>query len=178
MSENYNPSRRNFIVGLTALMGSAMVASACHAAADFNTGAKAAALSDKQLKLVELIGDIIIPDTDTPGAAKADVHGFINHMLAKFMRKKDAKAFMRGLAAFDAKAGGFLSLPADQQVAAVADVDKKLKIDTFYSTLKGLVITGYYTSKIGASEELAYDPIPGQYHEIPFSDIGRIWVSQ
>ena len=70
-----------------------------------------------------------------------------------------------------------MALPAQKQIAAVAAVDKKIKEDKFYSTFKGLVLTGYYTSKIGASEELAYDPIPGQYHEIPFSDIGRRWAS-
>ena len=168
--------RRNFITGLTALMGSTLALSACDAAVDYKEGPKAKILSADQLEQVKRIADIIIPDTDTPGAAAADVHGYINHMVAKYMNDKEATAFTDGLTALDAKAGGLLSLSADDQVAAIAAVDDKMENDKFYRTLKGLVITGYYTSEIGGTVELNYDPVPGPYHEVPLADLdGKAW---
>ena len=41
--------------------------------------------------------------------------------------------------------------------------------------LKEAVVFGYYTSQIGASQELGYSPVPGPYREVPFSDVGKVW---
>lgn len=170
-------SRRSFISGLTALMGGALALSACDAAVDYKSGPKAKILSGDQLKMIELMADIIIPDTDTPGAATAGVHDFINHMVAKYMTDEEAEAFTNGLAVVDTSAGGFLSLSHDKQVAVVAALDENMKKERFYRIFKGLVVTGYYTSEIGATQELIYDPVPGPYHEVPLADIGRAWAT-
>lgn len=170
-------NRRSFITGVTALMGSALAISACDAAVDYNAGAREEILSTEQLQMVERVANIIIPDTDTPGAAKAGVHNYINHMVAKFMTDNERAAFIKGLSDFNAASSGFLSLSPESQVAAVSTVDDNMKKDKFYRTLKGLVVTGYYTSEIGATEELIYDPVPGQYREVPFSELGRAWAT-
>lgn len=47
----------------------------------------------------------------------------------------------------------------------------------FFLTLKELTIAGYYTSEIGATEELRWDPAPGRIDlDVPFSEIGRTWA--
>jgi len=168
-------SRRGLLVGLTALMGSSMASAALKGALDFSTSKPAKSLSPDQLKMVELMADIIIPDTDTPGAAKANVHGFIDHMLTKFFPQETGLQFIEGLEHFDQKSGGFLSLTPSQQYAAVEAEDETLGSNRFYGMFKGLVVAGYYTSEIGGAEELTYDPVPGPYQELPLSDVERQW---
>lgn len=168
-------NRRGLLVGLTALVGSTMASSVLKGALDYQAGPRGKILSPDRLKIVELAADIIIPDTDTPGAAKAGVHHFIDHMVAKFMSKKESDDFIAGLKAFDAQAGGFLSLSKEGQYDAVKVADDQLHEDSFYTSLKALVVAGYYTSEIGATEELIYDPVPGPYEEMPLAEIGRQW---
>lgn len=57
----------------------------------------------------------------------------------------------------------------------MTDIDKMEM--TFFILLKKLVTLGYYTSEIGATEELSYLPVPGNYIAcISFSEIGRAWA--
>src|SRR5262245_17834408 len=51
---------------------------------------------------VAALADAIIPDTDTPGARAAGVHVFIDLLLAECVTADERKAFVDGLAAFDA----------------------------------------------------------------------------
>lgn len=50
--------------------------------------------------------------------------------------------------------------------------DRKL-----FKQFKALVTFGYYTSEIGASQELAYLAIPGGYKgNFKFKDVGKAWA--
>jgi hypothetical protein len=36
---------------------------------------------------------------------------------------------------------------------------------------------GYFTSEVGATQVLRYDPVPGAYHGcIPFEEVGKTWA--
>ncbi len=173
--ENISVSRRKFVTGLTAIMGTAFVATyagAIDAAVAYQSGERGKILSAKQLEMVKLIGEIIIPQTDTPGAIAADVHGYIDFMVADFMTKNAQKEFIRGLEALDKQAAGFLKLDATAQEAFIADLDKKAyskggkKTYGFYRSLKGWITTGFFTSKAGMSETRAYNPLPGPLREV------------
>lgn len=51
-----------------------------------------------------------------------------------------------------------------------------LRIQPFYRMLKELTLVGYYTSEIGASQELQYVHTPGRYDGcIPIEELGRAW---
>lgn len=136
--------------------------------------------TEHQLKIVAHISDIIIPVTDTPGAMAADVHLYIDHIAANWMNKTQSHELISGIDKIDsdakAKYGrGFLALASEIQVAIVQTLDDKLKQEPAYKVLKTYTVIGYYTSKIGMTVELNYDPIPGPYKEIPFSDVGKAW---
>jgi len=170
-----NLNRRRFVTGLTAMMGASFVslnAGAIDAAVAFQSGARAKILTSSQLELVKLIGEIIIPQTDTPGAIATDVHGYIDYMVADFMTVKAQKAFIKGLDELDNKAGGFLKLDATSQEAFVAELDKKAYSKGgkttygFYRSLKAWVTTGFFTSKEGLTEAGAYNPLPGPLREV------------
>ena len=47
----------------------------------------------------------------------------------------------------------------------------------FFRMLKELTLAGYYTSEIGATQELQWLPSPGRYDaDVPLSDVGRAWA--
>ena len=47
----------------------------------------------------------------------------------------------------------------------------------FYRQLKELTVAGYYTSEVGATQELQWQAAPGRYDsDVPLSEIGRAWA--
>jgi len=173
---NISLNRRRFLSGLTAMMGSSFIAvnaGPIEAALAYQSGARGKVLTKEQLEIVKLVGEIIIPQTDTPGAIAADVHGFIDYMLADFMTKKDRTEFLSGLDNFDAKAGGFTKLSAGDQYDFVERMDKKAfarganqKTYAFYRSLKDWVTTGFFSSEAGMTQTGTYHPLPGPMREV------------
>ncbi len=48
---------------------------------------------------------------------------------------------------------------------------------SFFRQLKELTLAGYYTSEVGATEELQWLAAPGRYDaDLPLSDVGRAWA--
>jgi glucoside 3-dehydrogenase (cytochrome c) hitch-hiker subunit len=116
---------------------------------------------------VEVLTDMIIPTTKTPGARAALVNRFIDLML----NDEDAdrkKSFLQGLSWLDGRTMAlhqkpFIGLTAAQQtdlLTSLADPDNKKPEDQpgvrFFEEIKDLTIFGYYTSKIGMEQELEY----------------------
>ena len=176
--------RRDFLTGLSVLMGGALTYTAIKAfdgAEDFSPGDELQLLSQDQAQVLEQIADIIIPETDTPGAAGVGIKSFFDHMLVKWMAKKDQKKFMATLTGFMKSEPNFLSQDLAQQTATVQKLDDEMTQDkpfsAFYRTVKELTLVGYYTSEVGATIELAYDPVPGPYHQVSIDDYSRVWAT-
>ncbi len=153
----------------------------------FNTG---------QRKAVELLSEMIIPTTDTPGAIAAGVPDFIAAIVGDWYKPAERKIFMQGLLALDeycASNGGksfaesgeavrIDALKAQEAAAAEYKGPQPLRLRKpaedenapFFKRLKELVVLGYYTSEVGATQELAYLPMPGYYDgSYDFDKIGR-----
>lgn len=61
--------------------------------------------------------------------------------------------------------------PAAVDVWDPADVGRA----SFFRTLKELVLVGYYTSDVGATQELVVNPMGVWRPDIPYSEIGKSW---
>ena len=134
-------------------------------------------LDPHQSETVATIAGLIIPTTDTPGARAAQVHRFIDLLLAEWAPDDDRKQFLDGLADVDARARtaygtDFISATAAQREAILTALDADLrtrqeaKQDTwklFFQRMKFLTVYGYCTSEVGATAELHYEVIPGSY---------------
>ena len=149
------------------------------------------ALSDHQNELVVTISEHIIPATDTGGAEAANVNRFIDSVLADGFLPDDRDRFLAGLDEVDAEAESqhgapFLECSSDQQIELItawdeaafgSDAEFDPESPPFFRTMKELTVYGYYTSEIGASQELRFDPVMGRYEPcIPFEEIGRAWA--
>jgi len=131
---------------------------------------------------VAALADAIIPDTDTPGARAAGVHVFIDLLLADCMTAGDRTAFVDGLAAFDASCrqahgtGIEGATPAQRTALLVRAEGEK---NAFVQSLKSLTVLGYGSSKIGASQALAWVAVPGGYRGcIDLAPGQRTWVQR
>ena len=121
-----------------------------------------------QNETVVLLSEMIIPQTDTPGAKAAKVNEFIDLVLDD-ANEAERKQFLNGLAWMDGRSQelfgtDFVSAAPEQQTALltiVASPKNKAFEDQvgteFFKAIKALTITGYYTSEIGMKQELGDD---------------------
>jgi hypothetical protein len=125
-------------------------------------------LDAHQNDTVVAIGELIIPQTDTPGAKAAKVNEFIDLVLAD-AGPAERREFLRGLAWMDARSrelfgGDFVAVTPEQQTALLTILSSPANTSAgdqlgrdFFESVKSLTITGYYTTEIGLRQELGED---------------------
>lgn len=131
------------------------------------------ALDDAQLHKVATIAELIIPETDTPGAIAAGVPEFIQRIVTEWYTPEERGAFVIGLDDIDAESHARFGVPflqlsnADRTAVLRAMESGKAATDRghgrFFGQIKELTVLGYYTSEVGAQSELVYRPVPGAY---------------
>ncbi len=113
-------------------------------------------LNREQQALVTTIAEMIIPETDTPGATSVKVPEFIDLILSEWASDDEKAAFLAGLADIDARAAGlgtprFVDMPAARKVELLTALDAaradKSGAGLAFARLKGLTVYGYFTSK-------------------------------
>jgi hypothetical protein len=174
-------NRREAIQRATLLLGGVISAPLMAGAMGqiLNTGESVAVTADQAALLAE-VADIIIPTTGTPGAKAAGVEKFIVRVVRDCFEKPEQEKFYAGLAKLDAdsqaKFGkGFSALDLAQKNVMLkqSTVDNK----AFFLMMKGLTVTGYFTSEIGATQALEYLPIPGKFEAcIPLKPGQKAWA--
>lgn len=141
-------------------------------------GSKSGFLNADQAALVAALAEIIIPKTDTPGAAEAGVPGFIDLMLKDCYAKADQDRILTEMAAFDKAAkdafgNSFVSCTPEQQKEHTGKVHAEALVAVksenppkdrpFILVMKELTLLGYFTSEAGATKVLNYVAVPGAY---------------
>jgi hypothetical protein len=139
-----------------------------------NTGSSVAVSAAQEALLADL-ADVIIPTTKTPGAKAAGAEKFIVRVMRDCYVKADQEKFYASLAKFDQDCGGFAKLNEAERTAAVKKLTTTDK--EFFLRMKELTVTGYFTSKIGATEALAYLPVPGRFEScMPLNKEQKTWA--
>src|SRR5215467_4621056 len=146
-------------------------------------------LKSRQYATVVAMTDLIIPDTDTPGAKGAGVNEFIDLILTEWATPEERSRFLDGLAGIDKQSQSlygknFADASSEQQVAQLRAIDDAVmnnrvvrprhgntipKPDSqlegeFWFVFKRITLHGYYTSEIGFTQELKLQLIPGEQH--------------
>lgn len=146
--------------------------------------------------MIAQLAELIIPETDTPGARAAGVPEFISRIVTDWYTPTERRLFCEGLASLDnyclAQHRRHFNAcdPAQQTLALqVADLQSRSyrskaaksfdgndEESPFFFKLKELTVLGFYTSQVGATTELAYNPAPGRYDgDFDFAAVGRQW---
>ena len=110
-------------------------------------------LNREQQALVTQIAEMIIPETDTPGATSVKVPQFIDLILTEWASDDERSVFLAGLADIDARASAlgaprFVELTSGRKTELLTSLDAARE-DTkgaglAFGRLKGLTIYGYF----------------------------------
>ena len=136
-----------------------------------------------QMDIVTEIAEIIIPKTDTSGAKDAGVPAFIDLALADVYPKDAQDRFTTGLGAFATAAAtagkSFLEQDPAQRVAFVKQsLEQALAGDVnpkpFILMARELTLLGFFTSRVGITENMEYVAVPTAYHGcVPLSQMKK-----
>jgi hypothetical protein len=143
--------------------------------------------SERQLALMREVAQGVIPATDTPGAGDVGAGAFtvlaLAHGLdgtrqpflpsplveARHLRPDGSLNHVSWLEnVLDRRAGGdWLSLTEAARNGVLGALDAEAYAEGAgehpWRAIKGLILTGYYTSREGGAVELVYDPLPGTF---------------
>ena len=139
-------------------------------------------LNPHQNATVTTISELIIPQTDTPGAKAARVNEFIDVILTDWYEDGERANFLAGLADIDTRSQtlftkDFVSASPEQQTQLLNELDKEVVHqqasprrhqgnpgkEDFFASMKQLTLVGYYTSQIGFEQELHDSIIPPRH---------------
>lgn len=130
-------------------------------------------LTEDQAAATAELAERIIPATDTPGAKDVGIPEFMDMMLNDVYTEEEQQHFVDGIAKLNQDSQSqygedFANLEPEQmdaiiqmQADAVQGYEGQGK--PFFLMAKELVMLGFYTSEIGATQVLQYAQVPGRY---------------
>ena len=145
------------------------------------------------------VGEIIIPATNTPGAKEAKVGEFMSVMVRDCYDEKNQNIFMEGMRELQfkeakAKIGkSFMEANAQERHELISALDKEVQANKeakkatpdkksanekhYFTMIKELTLTGFFTSEVGATKALRYVAIPGRYDGcVPYTKGDKAWA--
>lgn len=145
------PTRRELLVQITA--GTAASGALSSLPAQAQTAHQPRNVTASQFRLLTILVDMIIPPSDTPGAAAAGVDRIIDEALVASDHRRDD--VMNGLAMLEE--ADFGSMDEESRVRLLTEYSQDTGAQRrFFRALKELTVQGYYTTEIGLVEELGY----------------------
>ena len=159
--------------------------------------------SDRQRALLREVSQLVLPRTSTPGAGEVGTGDFVALALAHGLegsrkplaadapahmlthRRRDGSLDHVGWleAELDRRGGGdFLAQAPGARQAALAGLDADAYAPDVrehpWRTLKGLILTGYYTTEVGGAQELQFELVPGRFDpDVPLKPGDRAFSS-
>ena len=190
-------NRRKYLKSIIAVLGASVGAYSLSKWFYLGNTLRAEELWRKKFLLGELV-EVIIPTTDTPGAKTAMVHEYIINVILyctdvrqqhnfysgledveRYSIREFGKTFMKSSVLEKNSTVRHFATRDDSNYTIVNKVKKKLFGDSFYIKLRHLTIEGYCQSKIGATQALKYDFIPGKFlSSVPLTLNRKSWATK
>uniref|UniRef100_UPI003B5CF9FB gluconate 2-dehydrogenase subunit 3 family protein n=1 Tax=Shewanella gaetbuli TaxID=220752 RepID=UPI003B5CF9FB len=143
--------------------------------------------SQPQMATLAKIARVVLPKTDTPSGEDLDCHGFVDYQLTTCYSNENQLSLVELVDVINVHSdhvyGKSFSDISDKKAE---DLLIKLEsLDGFsrgdkarFTFLKELIVFGYFTSKIGATEALNYLYVPGGFKgSIPYKEGDKAWGS-
>lgn len=157
-------------------------------------------LSSAQRNIIAAMTEVIIPRTDTPGAIDAGVPRFVELMAAEWFNAEERAIFEAGLKDLETRipaqyGDSFEQLSVDKQIDIMNALESAASDTSWYQLgnvqrdfisdapficqMKELTAWGFFSSEIGSTQVLRYDPMPMKFDgDIPLSADESSWVSR
>lgn len=159
---------------------------------------------ERDLAMLNEIGETIIPKTSTPGAKDVGIGAFMAMMVRDCYEEDEQQEFMSGLQKIrddfeqqhdkifmvgsDEEKKAFLSELNDSMTASEEERVKQIAASAtrdevkdppvhYFKMMKELTILGYFSSKTGATEALRYIETPGRWDGCaPYEKGDKAWA--
>jgi gluconate 2-dehydrogenase gamma chain len=173
-------NRRELLCRAILLVGSTAAVTPFNLFAD--SGPQARFFGAAQYSLLETVADIIIPRTDTPGAIDAGVPAAFDALMKNWAAPERQEQFRTLLEEIDQaardKGSRLLALGRARRAEVLVAFDKSKTGDKVYRKFKELVLTLYYLSEVGATQELRYEHVPGRWEaSVKMTPDTRTWAT-
>lgn len=189
--------RRELLKMIASATGVAMVGMPAFVLGQAPVPQAASSFSADEVARLDEIAEAIIPRTDTPGAKDAGVGAFMARFVTDCYSAEDQAAFRAGLLDLDQRAGGkFMTMPPAERLQLLTGLDQEAGEQArrawvasdgsgskggvhYFTMIKQLVLFSFFTSKVGATEVLRYDPVPGGYDgDLPYEPGTPAWATR
>lgn len=166
--------RLSFLIGATALPTSWAAGSLARAAEP---------QAPERIACLTAIADHLIPRTDTPGAIDADVPRSVMALLDDWASPAHRERYLAQIETISrvtlpSHGQRFENIAPDQQKLALAKFDHAASEDMDYRKFKELLLITFYSSEVGATQELRYELVPGIWEpSIPVDATTRTWAA-
>lgn len=170
-------------------MGSNFILNGCKA----TTRESNTLFDEDQIRLLDEIGEAIIPATDTPGAKAAQVGSFMALMVKDGYDSKHQEVFINGIRKLnevckkqyreefmqcDSKKRKEILEHLDQEQREYMANKKSEEPSHYFRMMKELTLIGFFTSETGATKTLRYIAVPGKYEgDVPYKKGDRAWAT-
>lgn len=166
-------------LGLTLLPLTGLSLAAC-SAKDTAAPTHARSFTPARMAIVARVADLVLPDTDTPGAVAVGVPDKMDEMFREWASDETRAAWTGVIDAIDTAAGenGFLALSPEAQFSVLEAYDAaNIYEDSHpWRGFKAMIVDAYYATETGATEELRFELVPGEWRAcVPLEEIGRAW---
>ena len=147
---------------------------------------------ENQISFLGDVAEVILPKTATPGAKEAGVGAFMPVMVRDCYTDADQLIFVEGLTKLENSSKGkfkksFQELSFEEQTQLITEIDKEAtdyhaskKAEDpkhYFKMIKELTLLGFFTSEVGVTKALRYNPIPGRYDgDVPYKKGDRAWA--
>lgn len=147
-------------------------------------------MNKEEGQMIAQLAETILPKTDTPGAIEAGVHSYIDIALKSLITDEDREGFKLWMSDFAQRAQSSIGKsfvdadPAERakflgtyEATAKEGKEKGDLLLGAYWRVKEQMLLGYFTSELGATKALIFDPIPGEYNGcVPMDEVGGMWA--
>jgi hypothetical protein len=165
------------------------------------TNTKGVSFSKDDIAFLNEVAETIIPTTTTPGAKEAKVGEFMQIMVSDCYEEKDQAIFMEGIKKLDEaskqlNSKSFMESTPEQRNALLVALDKEAKEVAakaadekkanptkefpkhYFTMMKQLTLSGYFTSEVGATKALRYVAVPGKFEgSYPYKKGDKAWAT-
>lgn len=179
------------LTGGAVIGGQVFLATGCNSSDTAAVGS--ATFTPEDIAFLDEVGETILPKTNTPGAKDAEVGKFMTVMVNDCYTEADQKVFHEGIKKLNdacTKAHGhdFMKATPEQRKELLTALDKEAKEyqkskksedpSHYFTMMKQLTLTGFFTSKPGATQALRYVAVPGKYEGcIPYNKGDKAWAT-
>lgn len=185
-------NRREALSRVAIIMGGTILGADAFAAG-LKVSTTSISLTKADIAFLDEVAETILPATKTPGAKAAKVGAFMQIMVNDCYETKDQTIFMEGIKKLDEaakQANGktfMLSTPA-QRTSLLIALDKEAKEyqktkkwadpKHYFTMMKELTLTGFFTSEVGATKALRHIAVPGKFvGSYPYKKGDKAWAT-